>query len=147
MTLHQGEIIGSSLFAIDSDIVFRSKQHNPDGWGTSQPHNAYKGASAAARHILHAEDRLTSGDITSNILMHESWKYSPKRESLRDGHEMIAPDTLARAFVATYAPLNVFEGHCKNNWAVTPVVSIVFTFPLGLIYIAIFLPDCYRALH
>lgn len=112
-----------SLFALDTDFIKRSKQPNPDDWGTSQPHNAYDETPLPARLILHAENRLDSGDITKNILIHESWKYSPKQKALKDSYKMVAPDTLAKEFTPTYAPLNEFEKECRDYWKQRLVAS------------------------
>lgn len=116
-----------SLFALDTDFIKRSKQPNPDDWGTSQPHNAYDETPLPARLILHAENRLDSGDITKNILIHESWKYSPKQKALKDSYKMVAPDTLAKHFSPTYARLNEFEKECKDHWKQRLVRTILCT--------------------
>ncbi|KAJ7837370.1 hypothetical protein B0H14DRAFT_2362401, partial [Mycena olivaceomarginata] len=74
-----GEIKNLSLFNLDYDFIERSKQPNPDGWGASQPHNAYDETPRWMKvaRLIHAQNRLESSDITSSIKYHLSWKYAP----------------------------------------------------------------------
>lgn len=104
-----------SLFALDEKFIERSKQVNPDDWGTSQPHNAYYETPRALRWVVGHKTRLESGQITKKINFHESWKYSPTYGALTHKDYMIARDKLPFTDLK-YAPMNAFETDCKNRW-------------------------------
>ncbi|KAJ7220581.1 hypothetical protein GGX14DRAFT_354257, partial [Mycena pura] len=110
-----GEIMERSLFALDEKFIERSKQVNPDAWGTSQPHNAYYETPYVQRPIVGHKNRLESGQITNQIIFHESWKFSPKYAALLHKDYMIAPDNLLFTHL-NYATMNQFETDCKNRW-------------------------------
>ncbi|PAV20126.1 hypothetical protein PNOK_0506000 [Pyrrhoderma noxium] len=113
-----GEI--ASFINLDLDFIRASAQTNPDPWGTSQPHNAYDELSIAEKPIIGEENRLESGDITSDAQFHQSVLVAPTQ--LDNDSYMITLDTIREQFGASWAPdcppLNAFEELCKNFWGV-----------------------------
>ncbi|KAF8464535.1 hypothetical protein DFH94DRAFT_640158 [Russula ochroleuca] len=118
-----GEIKNLSLFDLDYDFIERSKQPSPrSDWGSSQPHNAYKETPMWMKtaQLIHAQNRLESGDITRRISYHISWKYAPSRP--RDPYDMITRSALETKFrTTTYVALNDYEKGCKDRWSDTMV--------------------------
>ncbi|KAF7306456.1 hypothetical protein MIND_00436800 [Mycena indigotica] len=110
-----GEIKKRSLFALDYKFIERSKQMNPDDWGTSQPHNAWYESSYIVRQAVGHKTRLESSQISDKIQFHESWKHSPLFHALLHSKYMIAPDKLPFT-VTNYAPMNQFEIDCRSRW-------------------------------
>jgi hypothetical protein len=121
--MQQGEIKNLSLFDLDYDFIERSKQPSPrSDWGSSQPHNAYKETPMWMKtaQLIHAQNRLESGDITRRISYHISWKYAPSRP--RDPYDMITRSALETKFrTTTYVALNDYEKGCKDRWSDTMV--------------------------
>ncbi|KAK7013283.1 hypothetical protein R3P38DRAFT_1510203 [Favolaschia claudopus] len=112
-----GEILALKLFNLDEAFLIRSKQSTPrDDWGTSEPHNAYRETPTKYKYIaIHAQSRLESGDITSSIKFHESWKYAPN--TLKDAYHMVTRKQLEEKFGSlNYVGLNEWEGKRKDHW-------------------------------
>ncbi|KAH9991109.1 hypothetical protein BJV77DRAFT_1068454 [Russula vinacea] len=102
-----GEIKNLFLFDLDYDFIERSKQPSPrNDWGSSKPHNAYEETPRWMKtsQLIHAQNRLESGDITNRINYHLSWKYALDRPS--DPYNM---DLNIRG-------LNDYEKGCKDRW-------------------------------
>lgn len=114
----QGEIIEMSLFNLDSDFITRSKQTQPDDWGTSQPHNSYEEMPFLMKAVISLKNRLDGGVITPGIIFHQSCSVSPT--TLTDPYGMVTLEILQQRFGSswkpTYAPLNKFEQDCKAHW-------------------------------
>lgn len=110
-----GEIMARSLFALDERFIERSKQTNPDAWGTSQPHNSYYETPYAKRPFVGHQTRLASGQINEGIVFHQSWQFSPPLSNITHSDYMVARDTLPFANL-TFAALNDFERGCKERW-------------------------------
>lgn len=114
----QGEIIEMRLFNLDSDFITRSKQTQPDDWGTSQPHNSYEEMPWWMKAVISLKNRLDGGVITPDITFHQSCSVSPT--TLTDPYGMVTLQILQQRFGSywkpTYAPLNKFEQDCKANW-------------------------------
>ncbi|KAJ7676932.1 hypothetical protein DFH06DRAFT_1169338 [Mycena polygramma] len=112
-----GEIMALSLFNLDEAFIDRSKQPAPrDDWGSSQPHNAYDETNWWLRqfHQINVESRLESGDITSTIKFHESWKYAPDP---KESNHMVTRKQLEDKFgQLKYQPLNEWEAKRKDHW-------------------------------
>jgi hypothetical protein len=112
----QGEI--KSLIEMDLDFLRSYAQVQPDPWGTSQPHNAYKETPAALRPIIGHQTRLESGQIVQQSVFHDSIKYSPQQ--LTSSDYMITMSIIWQSFgsgfVPQYPPLNEFEQYCKDDW-------------------------------
>jgi hypothetical protein len=65
--------------------------------------------------LIHAQNLLESGDITSRINYHLSWKYAPDRPS--DPYDMVTRRALETKFrTITYVDLNDYEKGCKDRW-------------------------------
>ena len=75
----QGEIIDYKLIDLDTDFIKRSKQPNPEPWGTSQPHNAYDETPLPARVAVGVKNRYDGGFILKDTVFHQSWAASPTR--------------------------------------------------------------------
>jgi hypothetical protein len=116
--MQQGEIKNLSLFDLDYDFIERSKQPSPrNDWGSSKPHNAYEETPWCMKtaQLIHAQNRLESGDITSRINYHLSWRYAPDRPS--NPHNMVTRRVLETRFrTLTYVGLNDYEKGCKDCW-------------------------------
>jgi hypothetical protein len=115
--IEQGEIKRLALFDLDYTFIERSRQRNPDRWGGSEPHNTYKESPTwtKATGLIHAENRLESGNITKSIKYHSSWKYAPDPPD--EKYNMVTRRALETKFGTTrYVDLNEFESGCKNRW-------------------------------
>ncbi|KAH9991111.1 hypothetical protein BJV77DRAFT_1068455 [Russula vinacea] len=98
-----GEIKNLSLFDLDYDFIERSKQPSPrNDWGSSKPHNAYEETPWCMKtaELIHAQNRLESGDITNRINYHLSWRYAPDRPS--NPHNMVTRRALETRFRTYY---------------------------------------------
>ncbi|EIM79229.1 uncharacterized protein STEHIDRAFT_69796 [Stereum hirsutum FP-91666 SS1] len=113
-----GEIIDHDLFEVNTGVIIRSSQPHPEPWGAPQPHNAYIESSWMARRMIHAEQRLESGDITPDTNFHESWKFAP--DTLTLDYKMISANIVQDAFTSDWSPkyctLNAFEENRKAHW-------------------------------
>ncbi|KAG2063706.1 hypothetical protein BDR04DRAFT_1137594 [Suillus decipiens] len=91
-----GEI--KSFIEIDLEFLISTRQHSPEPWGTSQPHNA--------KHL------------TKNCTFHQSVAASPQK--LKSPMYMTTTGEILKAFGSgsslQYADLNKFEEYCKKNW-------------------------------
>jgi hypothetical protein len=103
------------LFEIDAEFIMRSRQENPHDWGSSQPRNAFHETKYTTRQQLHLEDRLSSGDITGDIVLHLNWLDAPN--VLQDPRGMVRPDELEKKFPQLrHDPLNPFEEERFEQW-------------------------------
>ena len=106
------------MFDLDYDFIERSKQPSPrNDWGSSKPHNAYEETPRWMKtsQLIHAQNRLESGDITNRINYHLSWKYALDRPS--DPYNMVTRRALETKFrTLTYMGLNDYEKGCKGRW-------------------------------
>jgi hypothetical protein len=67
------------------------------------------------RQLLHLEDRLSSGDITGDIVLHISWFAAPN--VLQDPRGMVTPETLKKKFPQLRPdPINSFEKERFEQW-------------------------------
>lgn len=117
---------------MDLEYLRLYSQPQPDPWGTSQPHNAFKETSLLQQPIMGAETRLTSKHITVQSVLHESVKYSPQKltSPIFMATLSIIQQHLGSGFAPQYAPLNEFEQYCKDHWGggvSLPRASILFT--------------------
>lgn len=68
--------------------------------------------------MIHAEQRLESGDITPDTNFHESWKFAP--DTLTLDYKMISANIVQDAFTSDWSPkyctLNAFEENRKAHW-------------------------------
>ena len=123
----KGEV--RDLIDLDLEFLKRNRQSNPDPWGTSQPHNAYKETSIAQRLAVGHEDRLQARIISKESNFHESILSSPSRIQ-PDADYMITLDKCQRTFGSSWRPrvetLNDFEKECKANWPLLGGVRLSF---------------------
>ena len=65
--------------------------------------------------LIHAQNRLESGDITNRINYHLSWRYAPDRPS--NPYNMVTRRALETRFrTLLYMDLNDYEKRCKDCW-------------------------------
>ncbi|KAG2340461.1 hypothetical protein BDR05DRAFT_536611 [Suillus weaverae] len=109
-----GEI--KSFVELDLEFLQSTRQHNPEPWGTSQPHNSYMECLLALRIAFGCKTRL--GFITEDSTLHQSLADSP--QVLKSPDNMSTTIEILKAlgsgFNSQYAPLNEYEAYCKNNW-------------------------------
>lgn len=113
----QGEI--KDFIDIDIDFLLRTRQHNPDAWGTSQPHNSFGELSAADKIGVNPETRLDAQLLTKDSVYHPSFLVSPAQIK-PDADNMVTLDILQEKFGLDWQPtcaeLNATEKECKNTW-------------------------------
>lgn len=113
----QGET--KDFIDIDIDFLLRTRQHNPDAWGTSQPHNSFGELSAADKIGVNPETRLDAQLLTKYSVFHPSFLVSPTQIK-PDAENMITLDILKEKFGAGWQPtcaeLNATEKQCKATW-------------------------------
>ncbi|KAI6141601.1 hypothetical protein BKA82DRAFT_4200294 [Pisolithus tinctorius] len=113
-----GEI--KSFIEIDTDLIVKGMHPRADPWGTSQPHNAYRLLNPKAKSMVRPMARLHGPhwQIIRDGVFHESLKHAPT--DLEHPEHMITPKCLknrfGEAWEPSYAPLNEFERHCRDNW-------------------------------
>ncbi|KIK42589.1 hypothetical protein CY34DRAFT_135951 [Suillus luteus UH-Slu-Lm8-n1] len=114
-----GEI--KSFIELDLEFLRSTRQHNPEPWGTSQPHNSYVETLLAMRILVGVKTRLEDGLITGVSTLHQSLAFSP--QVLKSPDDMSTTSKILKAlgsgFSLKYAPLNEFETYCKDNWKIT----------------------------
>ncbi|KIK01582.1 hypothetical protein K443DRAFT_98321 [Laccaria amethystina LaAM-08-1] len=108
----------TSLIDIDLEFLRTFAQVQPDPWGTSQPHNAYKETSVALRPIIGHETRLESNQIVQQSIFHESVRHSPQQLTSPDYMitMSIIQNTFGSGFEPQYLALNEFEQYCRDHW-------------------------------
>ncbi|KAK7682079.1 hypothetical protein QCA50_014665 [Cerrena zonata] len=116
-----GEIsssVSNNTINIDLDFLASIRQPKPDPWGTSQPNNTYYNTPWWQKSIIKPKTRLDSGQITRNVIFHESFKNAPT--TLVHPDHMVTMTTLKQKFGSSWSPtcpsLNAFEQRCKNQW-------------------------------
>lgn len=110
-----GEV--KSFIELDLEFLRSTRQHNPEPWGTSQPHNSYMESLIAMRILVGVKTRLEDGLITGVSTLHQSLALSP--QVLKSPDDMSTTSklkALVSGFKLKYAPLNEFETYCKDNW-------------------------------
>ncbi|KAG1730060.1 hypothetical protein EDB19DRAFT_2012156 [Suillus lakei] len=111
-----GEI--KSFVELDLEFLRSTRQHHPEPWGTSQPHNEYMGSLLAMRLAYGLKTRLQSGHITKTSTFHQSVAVSPR--VLKSPGNMTTTSLVLKAFGSGFNPkypdLNEFEAYCKDNW-------------------------------
>lgn len=108
------------MIDLDLDFLRSYAQAHPNPWGTSQPHNAYKGMNLLQRRVIGHKTRLESGQITPQSVFHLSVMYSPAQRKLQSPNYMITLDMIRWSFgydLAQYPALNEFEQYCKDYWS------------------------------
>lgn len=103
---------------VELDLEFLRSTREPEPWGTSQPHNAYKEICYPVFH----QTRLESGQITTTSTFHQSLEFSPQK--LTSPRYMVTAEIIQQTFGSEfhwkYPPLNEFEAYCKKNWDTPP---------------------------
>lgn len=111
-------LVSNNIINIDLDFLASIRQPKPDPWGTSQPNNTYYNTPWWQKAIIRPETRLDSGQITRDVLFHESFKSAPT--TLTHPDHMVTMNTLKQKFGTSWSPtcppLNAFEQRCKNQW-------------------------------
>ena len=117
----QGEVsslVSNNIINIDLNFLASIRQPNPDPWGTSQPNNTYYNTPWWQKAIIRPETRLDSGQITKDVIFHESFKSAPT--TLVHPDHMVTLNTLKQKFGSSWSPtcpaLNTFEQWCKVQW-------------------------------
>lgn len=113
----QGEI--KDFIDIDIDFLLRTREHSPDAWGTSQPHNSFGELSAADKIGVNPETRLDAQLLTKDSVYHTSFLVSPAQIK-PDADNMVTLDILQEKFGLDWQPtcaeLNATEKQSKDTW-------------------------------